>query len=194
MSMTRISIVVLCAAACGGGGKPAADPAAAGAETASAGPQDEYAPLDIGADYATYTRVNKAPYESPTHGKRFVEVYVNQVGLAAYQSAAEFPTGTIVVKTSWETVDGKPTDVPGPIFVMEKRAKGFAPEHQDWWYGLHWEKVPASWVARMGGKDQVYWRSPSKKVDYCWGCHENYDRNMGLPPAAQRNWTSPVTE
>ena len=45
-----------------------------------------------------------------------VEVWVNDVGVAAYESEdAEIPVGTIVVKTSHEK-DGSM----GPIFVMEK--------------------------------------------------------------------------
>ena len=36
----------------------------------------------------------------------------------------------------------------------------------------------------LGGP--VYWRTPSKKVDYCSECHENYDRGLGGVPVAQR--------
>lgn len=182
--MRRTIVMVGFLGACGGGKK---DPVAAGAETPAAEPA--YAPLDVGADYKSYTKVNKETFVSPTHGKRFVDIYVNDVGLAAYTSDAEFPVGSIVVKTSWETADGKPTDVAGPIFVMEKKAAGFSPDHGDWWYGLHWENVPASWQPKMGGATQVYWRSPSAKVNYCWECHDNFDRAMGLPPAEQRTWS-----
>jgi hypothetical protein len=187
----RTSVIALgLLVACGGGGGAGAGAPAGGGGATGGDPAATYAALDVGADWASYTKVNKSSFESPTHGNRWVDVWVNQVGLAAYQSEEPFPVGTIVVKTSWEAEGGAKTDVAGPIFVMHKREAGFAPEHEDWWYGLHWETVPASWVARMGGKEQVYWRSPSSKVDYCWGCHENYDRNMGLPPAEQRAWAA----
>jgi len=28
----------------------------------------------------------------------------------------------------------------------------------------------------------MYWRSPSTKVNYCSGCHDNYDRQLGQVP------------
>lgn len=194
MRGATIAGVVLVAAACGGGAasKPAGGGGAASDGAGAADPAAAYAPLEVGADHASYTKVNKSSFLSPTHGKRFVDIYVNDVGLAAYQSGGDFPVGSVIVKTSWESKDGQPTDVAGPIFVMEKRAAGFAPDRDDWWYGLHWEDVPETWRARMGGASQVYWRSPSQKVDYCAGCHEVYDHHMGLPPEEQRAWTAPA--
>lgn len=189
----RGALAVVVLAACGGG-KRASEPAGGaegGGGTTAADPADGFAALEVGADWSSYTKVNKTSFESPTHGHRFVDIYVNPIGLAAYQSDAELPVGTVVVKTSWEVEGGKPTAVAGPIFVMEKRAAGFSPDHDDWWYGLHWAEVPAAWVGKMGGAEQVYWRSPSTKADYCWGCHESYDRNLGMPPAEQRAWAAP---
>ena len=123
---------------------------------------------------------------SPTHGKRFVNIYVNAPGLSSYKSDAEFPIGSTIVKESWEVKDGKPTDVAGPLFIMVKKEAGFDPDHEDWWYGFHWATPPEKWASRLGA--QVYWRSPSKKVNYCWDCHDNFDREIGLPPKEQRNW------
>ncbi len=141
-----------------------------------------FAPLEHGADHSTYEKMNKTAFVSPTHGKRFVDVFVNQVGAAAYKSnEAEFPVGTVIVKTSRESENGVATDIPGPTFVMVKKTNGFAPDRNDWWYALHWEKVPAKWQAAMGA-EKVYWRSPSSKVDYCWQCHENYSREIGGLP------------
>jgi hypothetical protein len=176
---------ILLLAACGGGSSGGG---AAPAPAAAPDPAAAYAPLDVGADRATYAKVNKASFESPTHGHRFVDIYVNPIGLEAYRSDAPMPVGSIVVKTSREAKDGAPTDVAGPIFVMEKRAAGFDPEHDDWWYGLHWAEVPDGWRPKMGGATQVYWRSPSPKVGYCAGCHDAYDRELGMPPADQRAW------
>ncbi len=47
---------------------------------------------------------------------------------------------------------------PGPVMVMEKRAKGFSPEHGDWRYTV---------VGSAGQlvKDGV--------VDSCAGCHDD---------------------
>jgi hypothetical protein len=184
-----IALVAISAASCGG--SPKRDAAARSSAAVDDDPAARYAPLEVGADWRSYTRVNRASFESPTHGHRWVDVYVNPIGLAAYRSDAPFPVGTVIVKSSREAADGKPTEVAGPLFVMAKREAGFAPDHDDWWYGLHWEAVPPSWQSRMGGA-QVYWRSPSPRADYCWGCHESYDRNVGLPPVEQRDWSAPA--
>jgi hypothetical protein len=184
--MRLVSITLALAFAAGGCGRPTPP-----APRAPADDPDAFGMLEIGADWPKYTRVNRAAFASPTHGNRFVDIWVNQVGLQAYVSDGGFPVGAVIVKTSVEAVDGKPTEIPGPLFVMQKREAGYAPEHDDWWYALYWEKVPPSWVGKMGAR-QIYWRSPSAKVDYCWACHESYDRNVGLPPVDQRAF-SPAT-
>jgi hypothetical protein len=187
MSATRIAIAVAVSALAVACGKPT--PGAP--QPAAVADPDAYADLEIGFDWASYTKVNREAFESPTHGKRFVDIWVNKVGLQAYVSETAFPVGTVIVKTSVEAAGGKPTGVAGPVFVMQKREAGYAPDHDDWWYALHWAEVPASWVAKMGAK-QVYWRSPSSKVDYCWSCHEAYDRNVGMPPVEQRAFAAPA--
>jgi hypothetical protein len=154
--------------------------------TPASSPED-FGPLEYGAEFRDYTKVNKETFQSPTHGKRFVDIYVNEIGLEAYRGASNFPVGTIIVKESWESKDGAQSDVAGPTFVMVKREEGFAPEHEDWWYGFHWADVPESWASRLGSA-QIYWRTPSRKVDYCWGCHEDYDREVGLPPSDMRDF------
>jgi hypothetical protein len=145
-----------------------------------------YGPLEVGADHASWPKLNKEPVMSKTHGGRFVDTYVNEIGREAYKDDdAEIPVGTVIVKTSWETVDGAATEVAGPIFVMERRAgEGGEPT---WWYALHWEKVPEKWQKAMGG-EQAYWRTPSSKVDYCSGCHDNFPRELGNIPKEARSW------
>ncbi|ACY16980.1 cytochrome P460 family protein [Haliangium ochraceum] len=175
--------------ACGGGhaGAPEASAPAAGddAEPAAeaADPNTTFGPLAVGADWESYAKLNDTPVRSGDHGGRFVDTYVNDIGAAAYKDdSAEVPVGTIVVKTSWERDGDQPSDRRGPIFVMEKRDAGFAPEHGDWYYAIHWENAPE----RFGG--QLYWQSPSPKVDYCWECHEGYDRSLGGVPEEHRTW------
>jgi hypothetical protein len=147
-------------------------------------------PLEVGADWQSYTKANTTPAESGDHGNRFVDTYVNDIGVEAYTDDDEemaIPVGTIIVKTSWErAADGTPSDIPGPVFVMEKREEGFDPGHNDWYYAIHWEKIPAKWSKKLG--ESLYWRTPSKKVDYCWKCHEGYDRELGMVPDENRDW------
>jgi Cytochrome P460 len=144
-----------------------------------------FGPLAVGADYASYVKMNTSPVSSETHGGRLVDTYVNAIGAAAYLDAdAEMPAGTVIVKTSVETKDGASTGEAGPIFVMEKRPAGFDPEHGDWAYAIHWEAPPPRWAKQFGGP--IYWRSPSRRVAYCVECHDNYDRNLGDVPGDQR--------
>ena len=197
--MKRITILAttLFLAACGGsqsadkGATPAADKPADKPAAAPADPAAVYAALEVGADYKSYNKVSTGPFLSPTHGKRFVEIYVNDIGLEAYKTGEDSPVGTVIVKSSWEA-EGKgdarkATDVPGPLFVMKKMEAGFDDDHNNWWYGLHWEQVPAKWQKAMGGA-QAYWRWPSKKVNYCSDCHDNYPGEVGLPAKGFRAW------
>ncbi len=147
-----------------------------------------YTALDVGADYKSWEKLNKKPVLSKTHGRRFVDTYVNKVGVAAYKDGdADIPVGTIVVKTSWEAKGGKPSDVPGPIFIMKRIAASTAGGEPSWWYGLHWEKVPAEWQDAIGAS-QAYWRTPSKKVGYCSECHDKFPRELGGIPKKMRNY------
>lgn len=182
--------LALAVAACGGGSGASSSPTSGGGGAQpAADPGSVYAPLDVGANYASWTKLSSQPFLSKTHGGRFVEVYVNDVGLEAFKSDdGAFPVGSIVVKTSWETRDGKPTTTAGPVFIMEKKPAGFDPDNEDWWFGLHWESVPPEWQKRMGGATQVYWRSPSPKAKYCGDCHQNYGRGIGGVPAELQSW------
>jgi len=160
----RASLLAL--AACGGTALQPTPPTA-----------DTYGPLDIGADYLTYRKLTDAPFQSLDHGSRWVDVYVNDLGAAAYLSGAAIPVGTIIVKTSLQNVNDAPSATPGPIFVMQKRAPGYAPAHDDWYYAIHWADPPPDQRAKFGGP--FYWRGSSPRVAYCWSCHDSYDRKLG---------------
>lgn len=184
-SILTVAPIVL--AACGGRASQPNAPMDRQLESmvqAGAMPMDDgasYRPLEVGADYATYVKLNTAPVASETHGGRLVDTYVNAVGAAAYLDPdAAIPVGTVIVKTSLEVRAGQATGEAGPIFVMEKRAAGFDPDHGDWAYAIHWAAPPERWAAKLGGP--IYWRTPSPKVGYCVECHDNYDRNLGDVP------------
>lgn len=164
------ALIVIAVIGCGGSQPPSTNNRSIEAETV-------FGPLDVGADYATYTKLTDKPFLSLDHGNRWVDVYVNAIGHAAYDSSAPIPVGTVVVKTSVFDEDGAPGSVAGPIFVMEKRAAGYAPDDADWWYALHWANPPADEAAKLGGP--IYWRGKSARVDYCADCHNDYDRSLG---------------
>ncbi len=173
----RAALVLL--VACGGGSAPAPGPAAPPTEAPAGAPASEsaFGPLEVGADYETYRRLTDRMFRSLVHGNRWVHVYVNELGADAYLAGEDVPVGTIVVKTSVQNVDGQPSDIEGPIFVMEKRAKGYWPEHGDWWYAIHWANPPPEEAARFGGP--FYWRGRSPRVAYCWKCHDDYVNGLG---------------
>lgn len=150
---------------------PASEPALARVD-----PEETFGPLTVGRDYLSYRKFTPQPFLSRAHGNRWVDVYVSAVGAEVYETGAEVPVGTIVVKTSWVDEGGAPSQVAGPIFVMEKRAPGYFPEHGDWYYAIHWEKPTGSFA--KGGP--IYWQGKSPRVAYCYdGCHDNYERGLG---------------
>lgn len=165
--------LLLLLGACAGAGPGREPPAAA----PGAPSEERFGPLEIGADFATYRKVTDAPFQSLDHGNRWVEVYVNELGADAYLRSSEVPVGTIVVKTSVENDGGRPSRIEGPIFVMQKRAPGYAPAHGDWWYAIHWASPPAAEARKFGGP--IYWRGASPRVAYCWGCHDDYAYSLG---------------
>jgi hypothetical protein len=164
-------------------------------EHVPAGSEDDFRPLEIGADFrAAMTRVNTAPFVSRTHGGRWVNVYVNRVGLAAYQRGDELPVGSVVVKESFEaSTDGAGPDlaVRGPLFVMERRAAGYFPDRGDYWYAI-WIENPAGRTSLYNdgrASPSVYWRGRSARVQYCEDCHADYVARMGGVPRGSRAWT-----
>ncbi|MEZ4401177.1 MAG: hypothetical protein R3B06_14220 [Kofleriaceae bacterium] len=177
-------VLVLVGAGCSGASHDTMDRQTSMMMESMAMPMDDgatFGPLEVGADYASYVKVNTAPVTSESHGGRLVDTYVNAVGAAAYlDDDGEIPVGTIVVKTSVDAKDGSA----GPIFVMEKKVAGFDPDHGDWYYAIHWAAPPPKFASKLGGP--IYWRSPSHKVGYCVECHDNYDRNLGNVPADHR--------
>lgn len=150
--------------------------------------ETKFGPLEVGADWASYEKLSRGPWVSKTHGARFVETYVNAAGAAAYKTDAPFPVGTTIVKISHEHQGGKPSSVAGPTFVMRKEPAGYAPDHGDWSYGIHWAEPTPAQAKVLGGP--IYWRGKAGKVEYCVKCHDNYDREIGGIPVDQRAWAA----
>jgi len=187
---TNVFSLFFLAAAVGCGGSQAAESSqgtagdTGSAQAAPADPNAAFGPLEVGADWSNYTKVNTDPVESGDHGGRFVDTWVNDIGLEAYKNEeAEIPEGSILVKTSWEAQDGAPSTVPGPIFVMKKMAPGFDEDNGDWYYAIHWENPTEKFREKFG---QMYWRTPSSKVKYCFDCHNDYSRQLGQVPEDHR--------
>jgi len=103
-------------------------------DVTDAGSRDAAAALP--ADYrATFAKVNKARFVSQGHasGRWDVDVYANELAQKALVARSrDVPVGATVVEEHFEKSGG----AAGPIMVMEKRPKGFAPEHGDWRYAV----------------------------------------------------------
>jgi hypothetical protein len=110
------------------------------------------------AGYRTsFARVNKARIVSNGHaaGRWEVDVYANEAAAKALSARArDVPVGAIVVEEHYERTEGRPA---GPVMVMEKKEKGFAPDHGDW----RWVVIGASGALV---KDGV--------VESCAACHD----------------------
>ncbi len=127
-------------------------------------------------NYQKWPRINTAPYRSATHGRRFVNNYVNSKG-AAYAMAEEsgtLPVGTIIAKDSFVAAkDG--SVMPGPLFLMEKMTQGFNYVSGDWRYTM---------VMPDGSVFGATKGANAARVEFCIGCHlarEKYDHLFYVP-------------
>lgn len=110
---------------------------------------------------------NTTVFNSATHGNRFVNHYVNDIGKAAYSTYAEegqeMPVGSITAKESF-TISKKDGSVrKGPLFLMEKMAAdaGFDAT-AGWKYAVI---LPNGKIMGETGEDT------GKKVKFCHDCH-----------------------
>ena len=136
--------------------------------------------LPLAAAYRHWRRFNTVPYRSATHGRRYVNNYVNPTGAAYgdFEAAGRLPEGSVVVKDSF-TVDRGGHIAPGPMFVMEKMARGFNYVSGDWRYSV---------IAADGHVLGATKGANAAQVDYCVACHlarEAYD-HLYFPPAEYR--------
>ena len=138
----------------------------------------ERAGLQVVADYAKWSNFAKAPYQSATHGNRYVNNYVNKNGAfryVRYEEGAPMPIGTVTAKDSF-VVNADGSVSAGPLFVMEKMGAGFNAESGNWRYTM---VMPDGSVFGMTGAQG------SANVQFCNECHatvaEDQDYMMFLP-------------
>ena len=90
------------------------------------------------AGYTGWTNVASAPYQSSTHGNRYVNNYVNKNGAHRYvkfEKAGLMPAGSIIAKDSF-IVNTDGSVAVGPLFVMEKMGGGFNKASGNWRYTM----------------------------------------------------------
>ena len=118
---------------------------------------------NIAADYRNWEKYNTAPYQSATHGGRYVNNYANGAAAAygKFEDFGEMPVGSILAKDSF-AVDGSGEISAGPLFLMRKMEAGFRPDFRDWEYTLI---MPGGNVYGITGG------MGSDNVDFCGACH-----------------------
>jgi hypothetical protein len=113
----------------------------------------------IPTDYrARFTKLNQSRFVSAGHapGRWDVDVYANEPAQKALASRSrDVPVGAMVVEEHYEK--SGPGSA-GPVMIMEKRAKGFAPDHGDWRYTV------------VGASGQLV---KDGVVESCAGCHDD---------------------
>ena len=153
------------------GGIPSRKPDDAGVRDAAA---------VLPADYrTTFTKLTKSRFVSQGHafGRWDVDVYANELAQKALASKSkDVPVGAIVVQEHFEKAGGStgagnpaPGTAPGPVMLMEKKAKGFSPDHGDWRYAI----IGSNGLLVKDGT-----------IDSCAGCHDDApaDGLFSLPP------------
>ena len=126
--------------------------------------------------YQTWKRYNTAPYQSSTHGNRYVNNYANTKAsrYGAYDSAGTLPVGSVIAKDSF-VVDKEGAAAPGPLFIMEKMAEGFNYVSGDWRYTM---------ILPDGSRFGTTKGDNAARVEFCISCHlarEKFDHLFFLP-------------
>ncbi|MCL2725557.1 MAG: cytochrome P460 family protein [Polyangiaceae bacterium] len=112
-------------------------------------------------DYRTrFKKMNNARFVSSGHaaGRWEVDVWANDAASTALASRArDVPEGAALVQEHFER-QSEGGSVKGPIMVMEKREKGFAPSHGDWSFTV------------VGSAGQLVKQGI---IEQCAGCHDD---------------------
>jgi len=128
--------------------------------------------------YQSWANLATAPYQSATHGGRYVNNYVNATGTpryTQYEDVGTMPSGAVLAKDSFVVNQNGTTSI-GPLFIMEKMQEGFDAGTHDWRYAM---VMPNGSVFGTTGGDG------SASVQFCAECHaavaESQDSLFFLP-------------
>jgi len=129
-----------------------------------------------------WINVTKAPYQSSTHGDRYLVNIVNEKAkdYAKWEDAGVLPTGAIIAKP---TIIGKKdgtADI-GPLFLMEKMPTSWDTSSLDWKYSM--VMADGSLWGQTNGKN-------GSGMKFCAECHnamgEETDGLLFLPEEYRR--------
>jgi hypothetical protein len=120
--------------------------------------------IDLVANYTSWRIFSTAPYESATHGGRYVTNRANSKGAAAYgryENVGAMPVGSVLAKDSF-LVSGDGSTALGPLFVMQKMQAGFNADSGDWMYLMI--MPDGSFAGATNGTN-------SEAMQFCADCH-----------------------
>ena len=125
-----------------------------------------YADADVDdvEGYLRWKNFATAPYQSATHGSRYVNNYANETGDEAYgkyEDVGTMPAGSILAKDSFVVHPDGAAEI-GPLFIMEKVKAGALEETNGWRYQMI---MPNGTIFGTTG------RAGSSKVQFCAQCH-----------------------
>ncbi len=136
----------------------------------------------VTAAFQAWRRPNREPYRSGVHGQRFVNHYANDVAqdYGVFKSGKPFPEGSIIVKDSFAVTETGEV-MSGPMFLIEKKEKGFNPSSKDWLFMMI--KPDGEIVGITNGPG-------ASKVRFCANCHnqapDGQDQLYFLPKSVRR--------
>ncbi len=117
-------------------------------------------------NFPTWTRLNRVPYLSATHGNRYVNNFANptaaDAGYGAMKRGDRMPSGAVIAKDSF-TVTDQGEIYGAALFLMEKLAPGMDSKNGDWRYAMILPDGSFTGdTAGVGAKD----------LAYCHACHQ----------------------
>ncbi|PIV73087.1 MAG: hypothetical protein COW55_14295 [Rhodobacteraceae bacterium CG17_big_fil_post_rev_8_21_14_2_50_65_11] len=114
--------------------------------------------------FLDYESVARVPYESGTHGGRYVYNLADPVAMPSYsqyEAGSPMPVGGILAKPSFVVSDTGEARL-GPLFLMERAEDGAYPEMGDWIYSAIMPN--GSVLGPTGGPNHG-------RVQFCADCH-----------------------
>ncbi|MBT6094943.1 MAG: hypothetical protein HOH04_08675 [Rhodospirillaceae bacterium] len=115
--------------------------------------------------YQSWVNIANAPYQSGTHGNRFVNNYADSHGDYRYkkfEKAGTMPLGSVLAKDSFVVQSNGKVAI-GPLFIMEKMASGWNKATGDWRYSM----------VMPNGKVAGATKSKGMSMKFCAECHES---------------------
>jgi len=136
---------------------------------------------DIARGYSKWQRGNSKPYPSFSHGRRYLNNYLNDSALnyLEYENAGRLPVGAVIVKESFAVAQNG-AFLPGPLFIMEKMPAGFSYVSGDWRYTQI--QPDGSVTGSTNGQN-------ASRVRFCVSCHlaaEKKDHLFFIPTEYRR--------